>query len=144
MKLGWLALLALLAVQDRSWAGTPLFFHVSGVRKDGILHAGLFRRTDPFLKAGGEFLRAATNARALETAVIGWDDVPFGTYALALYLDVNRNGRADRGLLGIPLEPFGFYRHMKVLIGAPRFEDCAFQVMAASNVFQATLQEWGK
>jgi uncharacterized protein (DUF2141 family) len=34
--------------------------------------------------------------------------VPPGTYAVAVFQDVNGNGRLDRTPLGLPLEPYGF------------------------------------
>jgi uncharacterized protein (DUF2141 family) len=35
-------------------------------------------------------------------------DVPAGTYAIAVFQDLNGNGRLDRTPLGLPLEPYGF------------------------------------
>lgn len=37
-----------------------------------------------------------------------FEDVAPGTYAVAVYQDVNGNGRLDRTGLGLPLEPYGF------------------------------------
>lgn len=37
-----------------------------------------------------------------------FEGVAPGTYAVAAFLDVNRNGRLDRTGLGLPLEPYGF------------------------------------
>lgn len=144
MKRSRAVLCMLLVAALPVWGGTPLLFNINGIRKDGILRAGLYRKGDAFLKPGGEFLRATAEANALETALISWTNVPFGTYALALYLDINRNGKADRGLLGIPLEPFGFYRQVKIFLVAPRFEDCAFEVTPTSHIFHTDLQAWAK
>ena len=35
-------------------------------------------------------------------------DLPPGRYALAVYVDRNGNGKLDRGMFGIPSEPYGF------------------------------------
>jgi uncharacterized protein (DUF2141 family) len=35
-------------------------------------------------------------------------DVPAGTYAIAVFQDLNGDGRLDRTPLGLPLEPYGF------------------------------------
>lgn len=35
-------------------------------------------------------------------------DVPPGTYAVAVFQDINGNGQLDRTPLGLPLEPYGF------------------------------------
>ncbi len=37
-----------------------------------------------------------------------FSDVPPGTYAVAVFQDMNGNGRLDRTPLGLPLEPYGF------------------------------------
>jgi uncharacterized protein (DUF2141 family) len=46
----------------------------------------------------------ASGSRALVT----FQDVAPGTYAVAAYQDANGNGRLDRTGLGLPLEPYGF------------------------------------
>lgn len=51
-----------------------------------------------------------------------------GTYAVALYRDVNRNGKMDKGLFGIPKEPYGFSNNFRPKLTAPKFSDCQFEV----------------
>jgi uncharacterized protein (DUF2141 family) len=35
-------------------------------------------------------------------------DLPVGRYAVAVYHDLNDNGKLDKNVLGIPKEPYGF------------------------------------
>ena len=51
-----------------------------------------------------------------------------GRYAIALLHDENDNGKADRAVMMIPVEGFGFSRDAKVRFGPPRFGDAAFDV----------------
>ena len=53
-------------------------------------------------------------------------DVPFGQYAIALYQDINNNGKLDTNFLGIPKEPIGFSNITDNISSKPKFADCAF------------------
>lgn len=55
-------------------------------------------------------------------------DVKPGTYAIALLHDENDNGRADRVLLVLPKEGFGFSRNAPLDMGPPKFASAAFHV----------------
>jgi uncharacterized protein (DUF2141 family) len=55
-------------------------------------------------------------------------NVPPGTYALAIYHDLNSNGKLDKNLVGYPKEPFGFSNNYRPLLSAPKFHDCAFEL----------------
>ena len=61
-------------------------------------------------------------------------DLPFGTYALAIYQDVNSNGKIDKNLIGIPTEPYAFSNNYKPTIKAPAFKNCQFEYTTANNV----------
>lgn len=52
-------------------------------------------------------------------------DVPPGTYAVAAFQDVNRNGELDRTGLGLPLEPYGFSNESGRR-GRPDYREAAF------------------
>ncbi len=56
--------------------------------------------------------------------------LPYGTYAIALYQDVNSNGQLDKNALGIPQEPYAFSNNYKPVIAAPVFSDCSFEYNA--------------
>ncbi len=60
-------------------------------------------------------------------------DLPVGTYALAIYQDVNSNGKIDKNLIGIPTEPYAFSKNYKPTIKAPSFKDCRFDYMAKND-----------
>ncbi len=56
-------------------------------------------------------------------------DLPAGTYAVAVYHDVNDNGKMDRvPFVGLPLEPYGFSNDARGAFGAPSFADASFEV----------------
>lgn len=71
-------------------------------------------------------------APAAETVTLNFRNVTPGRYAIALLHDENNNGKADRALMMMPTEGFGFSRDAKVRMGPPKFEDAAFDVAGHS------------
>ena len=49
-----------------------------------------------------------------------------GSYALACFHDLNRNGVLDRGLFGIPSEPTVASNHARGFMGPPSFQSAKF------------------
>lgn len=60
--------------------------------------------------------------------------VPPGRYAVSVYQDVDGNGRLTFGLLGGPVEPWGYSRDAKAVMGPARFEDAAVDVPATGLI----------
>lgn len=60
-------------------------------------------------------------------------NLKFGTYALAIYQDVNSNGGIDKNIIGIPTEPYAFSNNYRPKVKAPNFNDCKFIYNAKSN-----------
>jgi len=50
-----------------------------------------------------------------------FEDIPPGTYALAVIHDENMNGKLDTQWLGIPTEGYGFSNDVRARFGAPSF-----------------------
>ena len=55
-------------------------------------------------------------------------DLPPGKYAVAAYVDNNRNGRLDKNFLGVPKEIFGFSNNARGMFGPPDFSVAAFEI----------------
>jgi len=77
-----------------------------------------------------EYLRFATNIMVIKIrdkqARCDFEDIPPGTYALAVVHDENMNGKLDTKWLGIPTEGYGFSNDAKSLLGAPSFSAASF------------------
>ena len=54
-------------------------------------------------------------------------NLEFGQYAIAIYQDVNSNGKIDKNLIGIPTEPYAFSNNFKPTVRAPKFDNCKFE-----------------
>ena len=53
-----------------------------------------------------------------------------GRYALASFLDQNKNQKLDTNIVGAPKERFGFSQNPRIMFSAPNFAECAFEVEA--------------
>jgi uncharacterized protein (DUF2141 family) len=88
----------------------------------GTVACALFESSVGFPK---EFLRSATNVMVIKIrearARCDFEDIPPGTYAIAVIHDENMNGELDTNMFGIPTEGYGFSRDAKALIGVPSF-----------------------
>ena len=93
----------------------------------GAVACALFESPEGFPT---EYLRSATNIMVIKIrdkqARCDFEDLPPGTYALAVVHDENMNGKLDTNLLGIPKEGYGFSNDAKALLGAPSFSAANF------------------
>lgn len=105
-----------------------LTLKVTGLRSTaGHLHVAVYDDPARFPQPGGQHLGLSLPLDAT-TLTVTVPDLPPGTYAIAAYHDENGNGRFDRGLLGVPLEGFGFSADAPVLTGPPRFRTAAVTI----------------
>jgi uncharacterized protein (DUF2141 family) len=78
-----------------------------------------------------EFLLSATNVMVIKIrksqARCDFEDIPPGTYAMAVIHDENMNGKLETNWLGIPTEGYGFSNDAKGVMGAPSFSAASFQ-----------------
>jgi uncharacterized protein (DUF2141 family) len=78
-----------------------------------------------------EFLRSATNVMVIKIrkaeARCDFEDIPPGTYAMAVIHDENMNGKLDTNRFGIPKEGYGFSNDAKGWFGPPSFSAASFR-----------------
>lgn len=61
-------------------------------------------------------------------ATVEVENVPAGTYAVAVFHDENGNGKLDTNWIGIPKEGTGASNNAKGVMGPPKFKDAKFTV----------------
>ncbi len=61
-------------------------------------------------------------------------DLPYGTYAIASYHDINANKKFDRTFMGLPKEPYAFSQKFSSKLRKPKFKEVAIQVNAPKNI----------
>lgn len=55
-------------------------------------------------------------------------ELPDGEYAIAAFLDLNKNEKMDKNFIGIPKEQYGFSNNAMGRMSAPSFEQAKFKV----------------
>lgn len=63
-----------------------------------------------------------------------------GLFALAVYQDVNGDGRLNRNIVGLPTEPVGFSNGAAIRFGPPSFDDAAVEVGADGATISVRLR----
>ena len=66
-------------------------------------------------------------------------NLTYGDLAIALYQNVNDDGKIDKNVVGIPQEPYAFSNNYKPVVKAPTFRDCKFSYSAGSNTVNISL-----
>jgi uncharacterized protein (DUF2141 family) len=64
------------------------------------------------------------------SAVVVFDNVSPGKYAVAFFQDLNGNQKLDTNLFGVPTEGFGFSKDAMGKLGPPTFEAAALDLPA--------------
>lgn len=105
-----------------------LSIRVKGIETEsGSIMLALYNNSETFLIEPFK----TTAAPATGTSqIIELNDLPSGSYAVAIFHDENGNGDLDRGEYGIPLEKFGFSNNVMPKMGPPSFEECKIDVVS--------------
>lgn len=65
-------------------------------------------------------------------SIITLNNIPFGSYAVSVFHDINGDRKLNRNSLGMPTEGYGFSNNPIVSRGVPKYGECIFLV-AGSN-----------
>ena len=68
----------------------------------------------------------------------------YGTYAIALFHDLNGNDLLDQNFIGIPTEPFAFSKGLSTRWRLPKFREVAFRFGQDRQVLPIELKKWAK
>ena len=112
---------------------------VEGVRSNkGLMTASLYPGDkSQFLIKDGALKVWSVPAQPPATRLCIWLRGP-GTYAVAIYHDVNSNHRLDIGMFG-PTEAYGFSNNPRILFAKPSYESVKFQARAGETAVHIRL-----
>ncbi len=101
---------------------------ISGIQgPEGQISIGLYASEEGFPETEKSY--KGINVRVTgEKVVAAFQDVPAGTYAIAVFHDTNSNGKLDTNFLGIPNEGYAFSNNVFGTFGPPDFEDASFEL----------------
>jgi uncharacterized protein (DUF2141 family) len=106
----------------------------------GKLYIGWYKSTEEFRKADKAVFQKIVEVEGKETVEIPFENIPPGTYAVAIFLDENGNGKIDTNMFGIPKEKYGFSNNKYPLTRAATFKESAFTVGEKENSISIKLK----
>ena len=107
---------------------------VHNIETRGEMHLAIYDDADVFENDNGEKGGAAKGIidgviEAVGTGTATYIfDLPNGTYAIGIFVDVNYNNEMDRTFFGVPKEQYGFSNDAKGSFGPPSFKQASFTV----------------
>ena len=93
----------------------------------GQLFTAVYNSEDTYLDETRFFRQAIVSIKE-NPCVYTISDLPPGTYAIAIFQDVNNNNVLDKNLFGIPKEPYAFSNNARGHFGPPSFSAAKLQV----------------
>lgn len=109
----------------------------------GMLHIAVYDEKN-FLQEGKELLKTTATVQNQQDLRVAIPDLPFGTYAIAVYHDVNNNGKLDKNYLGIPAEPYAFSNNPRAKWRSPTFDETQVELNAPQKDLHLELKRWKK
>jgi uncharacterized protein (DUF2141 family) len=120
-----LILLSILLVSPKIFAA-DINIDISNIKNNtGNLMIGLFNSKDTFLTNKYKGLKLKAQVGSIKAK---FENIPNGTYAIALYHDENLNNKLDKNLFHIPKEGYGFSNNAKPFFGPPKFDKAQFKL----------------
>lgn len=96
--------------------------------KTGSLYIGWYAAAEGFRKPDKAVFQKIAAVGGRESVPVSFENVPPGTYAIAVFFDVNGNGKMDTNFLGIPKEKYGFSNNIYPMMRAATFKESSFIV----------------
>jgi uncharacterized protein (DUF2141 family) len=106
----------------------------------GFVRLGLYNDPEKFPKRSGTIDGGDVAVKG-NTATYTFRNLKPGSYAIAIYHDVNANKRFDK-TLGIPTEGFGFSNNARPRLSAPSFKRAAVTLKAPRTKITIRLLHW--
>lgn len=101
----------------------------------GIVVVNLYDKAENFFKIFYVSKSAKASSETLKFSL----EIPNGTYAIAIYQDIDNNGKLNQGWFDIPLEPIGLGNNYKPNFSSPTFKECAVNISKTNDQFTIKL-----
>lgn len=137
----WGMLLAVFSLGASPKTGNITVIVKTGGQTGGNIHLALFENAASFPKNSEAYQGIKLPASSGFTQHT-FERIPWGTYALAVFHDLNGNDKLDRNFLGVPSEPYAFSNNPTVKWKEPTFEEAAFPLRQATLNISVQLKTW--
>lgn len=115
-------------------AQTSIEVEITNFRSNkGVAFIGLYNSEGSFLNEAfkGEKVIIKNNK-----AILRFDDIPAGSYAISVFHDEDENGELTTNFLGIPKESYGASNNAPSRFGPPKWKDARFKVARGETIYQ--------
>ena len=103
---------------------------ITGIENtDGNVEIGIYNNKESFPVYGKEMQGAKVKPIKIGELNYSFENLPDGTYAIAVWHDENDNQKMDKNLFGAPKENYGFSKNIFGTFGPPDFEEVSFKVV---------------
>lgn len=111
---------------------------LSNITNSGKINVAIYKESENF-PDDKAIVAGQTGECKTGICTFQFQDLTYGEYAIAIYQDVNANGKLDTGTFGIPTEPFAFSNNFKPKWGGPTFDKCKFEFDKDKQNIEITL-----
>lgn len=125
-----------------SGAPSKVSLTVSNIQQvQGMIWIGLYDSEETFLIKEKAIVKGYL-VQQKGDMTIALPDVPYGTYAVALFHDLNNNGVLDQNVLGVPREPYAFSGELQSQWRLPRFAEVKHTFAPGRATLALKLEKW--
>lgn len=100
----------------------------------GKMLLALFNKEEGFPGTPQKAFRILDIPAKKPSVSLSFDQLPSGTYALAVFHDVNNDGELNTNFLGVPKEDYGFSNNARSRFRAPYFKEAAFSFSGQATI----------
>jgi len=134
MKTRILSFIFLVAINATLFAQHNCNVEVTSLKADkGYVFFGLYDKEKGFLDSKSQIATAKVKATGQKVDYT-FKNLPDGDYAIAVYQDVNSNGKCDKNIIGYPTEGFGFSQNYRPKLSAPNFDEVKMTINRSSKI----------
>jgi len=92
---------------------------------DGHVRVGIYNNAESFLDNA---FKSVESKITNKQAVVTFEDLPDGVYAISCYHDEDDNGKLNMRFGMIPSEPYGTSNNARGFFGPPKWKDAKFEL----------------
>ncbi len=120
-----------------------LFVHVENIRDEsGRLYLAVYPDEASFMHEERALVGKIIPVNQPRPVKVALPGLFFGRYAVAVYHDCNGNGKLDRNLFGLPIEPYAFSNNPNIKWRPPTFDDAVFDFRLSGQELTIQLRRW--
>jgi uncharacterized protein (DUF2141 family) len=140
LLLAFLGNLTLCASAKANFKGN-LTVEIDGFKnKQGQVCASIFAKSQGFPNDRDRMLQSQCTKITDTPVKLNFENLPAGSYAIAVMHDSNGDSKLNRNPLGMPTEGFGFSKNPEVRTSAPKFNEAAILLAGPNTNIQIQLK----